>query len=50
MDEYQKRQAAVQRVLSGEKVATVARIYGKIRPWVYQWMRRYQSAKADAAW
>lgn len=50
MDEYQKRQAAVQRVLSGEKVAKVARSYGKSRPWVYQWIRRYQSAKADAEW
>ncbi|GAC1590205.1 MAG: hypothetical protein NVS3B8_03980 [Chitinophagaceae bacterium] len=50
MKEYQQRQEAVNRHLQGEKTTAIARLMGKSRKWVHQWIKRYKSNPAAINW
>jgi putative transposase len=50
MNEYQQRQEAINRYLQGERVASIARLIGRSRKWVYHWIERYTSNADDVNW
>ena len=47
-DESGLRQQAVKRFLAGENVTAIVRSLGRTRPWLYKWVKRFQSG--DAEW
>ncbi len=47
MDDYQKRQQAIIRYLSGEKISRITRDLNKSRQWFYFWHKRYSTGNPD---
>lgn len=47
MDEYQIRQEAIARYLSGEKIASISADLHKSRQWFYFWLERYHNGHPD---
>ncbi len=45
MNEYEQRQEAIRRYLSGEKVSQIAQSLKKRRKWVYHWLGRFIEKK-----
>jgi len=50
MKEYQQRQEAINRYLNGEKVALIARSFGKSRKWLHHWIKRYNQDPGNSNW
>lgn len=50
MNEYDKRKQAIRRWLDGESVTEIVKSLGKTRRWFYNWLKRYQTSKAEEDW
>jgi hypothetical protein len=47
MDDHQKRQQAINRYMSGEKISRITRSLNKSRQWFYFWFSRYSTGNPD---